>query len=104
MEKFVYLLERHKYIWDRVKNDWLANQTGTAWSTAIYEDYTIARSHARRDFDYMFSGKADCMRFEKFPVVEELQKESVVGRIVYTYRCCGEDYKVIYRITKKVLL
>ena len=66
MAKFVYLLERQKYIWDKVKNDWLANQTSSAWSTAIYEEYTIARHHARRDFEYMFNGKADCMRFENF--------------------------------------
>ena len=104
MTKFVYLLERQKYIWDKVKNDWLANQMSSAWSTAIYEDYTIARSHASRDFDYMFNGKADCIRFEKIIDVEDLKEESVVGRIVYTYRCCGEDYRVIYRVTKKQVL
>lgn len=104
MTKFVYLLERQKYIWDKVKNDWIANQMSSAWSTAIYEDYTIARSHARCDFEYMFSNAPDCMRFEKTKDVEELQEEGVVGRIVYTYRCCGEDYKVIYRVTKKFVL
>jgi hypothetical protein len=76
----------------------------SAWSTAIYEDYTIARHHASRDFDYMFNGKADCIRFEKIADVNDLKEEAVVGRIVYTYRCCGEDYKVIYRVTKKMLL
>jgi hypothetical protein len=44
------------------------------------------------------------MRFEKIADVNDLKEEAVVGRIVYTYRCCGEDYKVIYRVTKKMLL
>ena len=102
MAQFVYLLERQKYVWR--DNDWVANQTSSAWSTAIYKDYTIARSSARRDFEYMFSNTPDCMRFEKTNVVEELQEEGVVGRIVYTYKCCGETYKVVYRVTKKVIL
>lgn len=102
MERFVYLLERQKYIWRN--NDWVANQMSSAWSTAIYEDYTIARHHASRDFDYMFNGKADCIRFDKIANVNDLKEEAVVGRIVYTYRCCGEDYKVVYRVTKKQVI
>lgn len=102
MVKYVYLLERQKYVWR--DNDWVANQTSSAWSTAIYEDYTIARSNARRDFEYMFSNEPDCMRFEKTKDVEELKGEGIVGRIVYTYKCCGETYKMIYRITKKFML
>jgi len=104
MEKFVYLLERQKYIWDKVKNDWLANQTSTAWSTAIFNHYSVARMQALNDYSYMFNGKADCMRFEKIADINDLNEEAVVGRIVYTYRCCGEDYKVIYRVTKKFLV
>jgi hypothetical protein len=102
MARFVYLLERQKYIWR--DNDWLANQTSSAWSAAIYKDYTIARLSARRDFEYMFSNEPDRMRFEKTKDVEELEEEGVVGRIVYTYKCCGEIYKVIYRVTKKILI
>jgi hypothetical protein len=52
----------------------------------------------------MFNNEPECMRFEKVKKVEELNGEAVVGRITYTYRCCGEIYKVIYRITKKVLI
>ena len=102
MAQFVYLLERQKYIWRN--NDWVANQTSSAWSTAIYKDYTVARHQARRDFEYMFNGHSDCMRFEKITDVENLKREAVVGRIVYAYSCCGEDYKVIYRVTKKQVL
>jgi len=102
MVKYVYILERQKYIWRN--NDWVANQTSSAWSSAIYESYFVARHQARRDFEYMFNGHADCMRFEKVTDVEDLKGEAVVGRIVYTYKCCGEDYKVIYRVTKKMLL
>lgn len=102
MVEYVYLLERQKYVWR--DNDWVSNQTSSAWSTAIYEDYTIARSSARRDFEYMFSNEPDCMRFEKTKDVEELEEEGIVGRIVYTYKCCGETYKMIYRITKKFVL
>ena len=102
MAKFVYILERQKYIWR--DNDWVANQTSSAWSTAIYEDYTNARAAARHDYYYMFSDEPDCMRFEKANAVEELQEEGVVGRIVYTYKCCGETYKVVYRVTKKIIL
>ena len=102
MAKFVYLLERQKYIWR--DNDWLANQTSSAWSAAIYEDYTIARAWAKRDYCYMFSDTPDCMRFESTKDVEELEEEGVVGRIVYTYRCFGELYKVVYRVTKKFVL
>lgn len=100
----VYLLERQKFIWDRTKNDWIANQMSSAWSSAIFRDYTKARSKARSDFDYMFDGNPDCARFEKVGVVESLTEETIVGRIVYSYRCCGEDYKIIYRITKKELI
>jgi hypothetical protein len=102
MAKFVYLLERQKYIWR--DNDWLANQTSSAWSSAIYNDYTIARASAKRDYYYMFNTDPDCIRFEKTRFVEELKQEVVVGRIVYTYKCCGETYKIIYRVTKKVLI
>ena len=102
MAKFVYLLERQKYIWRN--NDWVANQMSSAWSTAIYEEYTIARAWAKRDYYYMFSNEPDCMRFEKITDVNDLKEEAVVGRIVYTYRCCCEDYKVIYRVTKKQVL
>ena len=102
MAQFVYLLERQKYIWR--DNDWVANQTSSAWSTAIYKDYTIARAFAKRDYYYMFNNEPDCMRFEKTNVAEELQEDGVVGRIVYTYRCCGEVYKVVYRVTKKFVL
>lgn len=102
MARFVYLLERQKYIWRN--NDWVANQMSSAWSAAIYEEYTTARAHARRDFEYMFSNEPDCIKFKKVTEVEELKEEAVVGRITYTYRCCGEDYKVIYRVTKKIVL
>jgi hypothetical protein len=102
MSRFVYLLERQKYIWR--DNDWVANQTSSAWSTAIYEDYTVARAYAKRDYYYMFDNTPDCMRFEKTKDVEELEEEGVVGRIVYTYKCCGEVYKVVYRVTKKFVL
>ena len=102
MAQFVYLLERQKYIWRN--NDWIANQMSSAWSSAIYKDYTIARASAKRDYYYMFSNEPDCIRFEKTNVAEELEEETVVGRIVYTYKCCGESYKVVYRITKKFVL
>jgi hypothetical protein len=102
MVDYVYLLERQKYIWRN--NDWVANQMSSAWSTAIYSDYTSARARARQDYDYMFNEKPDCARFEKVANVEELEQEAVVGRIVYTYKCCGETYKVVYRVTKKFVL
>ena len=102
MNKFVYLLERQKYIWR--DNDWVASQTSSAWSTAIYKDYIVARASARRDYCYMFNDTPDCIRFEKINVVEELEEEGVVGRIVYTYKYCGETYKVVYRVTKKFVL
>lgn len=102
MAQFVYLLERQKYIWRN--NDWVANQMSSAWSTEVYKDFTIARAVARHDYYYMFNNEPDCMRFEKTKDVEELEEEGVVGRITYTYRCCGEDYKVIYRVTKKFVL
>lgn len=102
MTNFVYLLERQKYIWR--DNDWVASQTSSAWSTAIYKDYIFARATANRDYYYMFNNKPDCMRFEKIKVVEELEEEGVVGRIVYTYKCCGETYKIVYRVTKKFML
>lgn len=102
MAQFVYLLERQKCIWR--DNDWVANQMSSAWSCGIFKDYTTARARARQDYDYMFNGTPDCIRFEKTKDVEELEEEGVVGRIVYTYKCCGEDYKVIYRVTKKFVL
>ena len=102
MVEYVYLLERQKYIWRN--NDWVANQMSSAWSTEVYKDFTIARAVARHDYYYMFNNEPDCMRFEKAKDVEELEEEGVVGRITYTYRCCGEDYKVIYRVTKKFVL
>ena len=102
MSRFVYLLERQKYIWR--DNDWVANQTSSAWSTEIYKDFSVARAVARHDYYYMFNNEPDCMRFEKPKDVEELEEEGVVGRIVYTYRCFGETYKVVYRITKKFVL
>ena len=104
MAQFVYLLERQKFIWDNKKVDWVANQLSSAWSSAIYQDYTKARAHARHDFEYMFTNEPDCVRFEKARFVEELKQEVVVGRIVYTYKCCGETYKIVYRVTKKFVL
>ena len=104
MSKFVYILERQKFVWDDVKKDFIANQTTSAWDVAVFEDYTTARSQCRQDFEYMFNNEPECMRFEKVKKVNELNNEAVVGRITYTYRCCGEIYKVIYRITKKILL
>lgn len=104
MSKFVYILERQKFVWDNVKKDYIANQTTSAWDVAVFEDYTTARSQCRQDFEYMFNNKPDCMKFEKVKKVEELKEEAVVGRITYSYRCCGEIYKVVYRITKKILL
>ena len=104
MSKFVYILERQKFVWDDVKKDYIANQTTSAWDVAVFEDYTTARSKCRQDFEYMFNNEPECMRFEKVKKVEELKQETVVGRVTYTYRCCGEIYKVIYRITKKFLI
>ena len=104
MPKFVYVLERQKFVWDDVKKDFIANQTTSAWDVAVFEDYTTAHSQCRQDFEYMFNNEPECIKFEKVKKVEELKEEAVVGRIAYTYRCCGEIYKVIYRITKKVLI
>lgn len=104
MQKFVYILERQKFVWDVVKMDFIANQTTSAWDVAVFEDYTTARSQCRQDFEYMFNNEPECMRFEKVKKVEKLKGEEVVGRITYTYKCCGEIYKVIYRITKKFLI
>ena len=104
MARFVYLLERQKFVWDNVKKDYITNQTMSAWDIAVFEDYTAARSQCRHDFEYMFNNKPECMKFEKVKKVEELKEEAVVGRITYTYKCCGEIYKVIYRITKKFLI
>jgi len=104
MSKFVYILERQKFVWDVVKMDFIANQTTSAWNVAVFEDYTAARSKCRQDFEYMFNNEPDCIKFEKVKKVEELEEEAVVGRITYTYRCCGEVYKVVYRVTKKLLL
>lgn len=102
MAQFVYLLERQKYIWRN--NDWVANQMSSAWSSSIYKDYTIARASAKNNYYYMFNNDPDCMRFEKTKDVEELEEEGVVGRIVYTYKCLDESYKIVYRITKKFLI
>lgn len=104
MSKFVYILERQKFVWDDVKKDFIANQTTSAWDVAVFEDYTAARSQCRQDFEYMFNNEPECVRFEKVRKVEELKEEAVVGRVTYAYRCCGEIYKVIYRITKKCML
>ena len=104
MARFVYVLERQKFVWDVVKMDFIANQTTSAWDVAVFENYTTARSMCRQDFEYMFNNEPECMRFEKVKKVEELKEEAVVGRITYTYKCCGEIYKVIYRITKKFLI
>ena len=104
MSKFVYILERQKFVWDVVKMDFIANQTTSAWNVAVFEDYTAARSKCRQDFEYMFNNEPDCIKFEKVKKVEELKEEAVVGRITYTYRCCGETYKVVYRVTKKFVL
>ena len=104
MSKFVYILERQKFVWDVVKMDFIANQTTSAWNVAVFEDYTAARSKCRQDFEYMFNNEPNCVEFEKTKDVEELEEEGVVGRIVYTYRCCGEVYKVVYRVTKKFVL
>lgn len=104
MQKFVYVLERQKFVWDNVKKDYIANQTMSAWDIAVFENYTTARSQCRQDFEYMFNNEPECMKFEKVKKVEELKQDAVVGRVTYTYRCCGEDYKVIYRVTKKMLL
>ena len=104
MSKFVYILERQKFVWDIAKMDFIANQTTSAWGVAGFEDYTAARSKCRQDFEYMFNNEPDCVKFEKVKKVEELKEDAVVGRITYTYRCCGEVYKVIYRITKKCML
>ena len=104
MSKFVYILERQKFVWDVVKMDFITNQTTSAWDVAVFEDYTTARSKCRQDFEYMFNNKPDYIKFEKVKKVEELKEEAVVGRITYAYRCCGEIYKVVYRITKKVLI
>ena len=104
MSKFVYILERQKFVWDVVKMDFIANQTTSAWNVAVFEDYTAARSKCRQDFEYMFNNEPNCVEFEKVKKVEELKEEAVVGRITYTYRCCGETYKVVYRVTKKFVL
>ena len=104
MSKFVYILERQKFVWDVVKMDFIANQTTSAWNVAVFEDYTAARSKCRQDFEYMFNNEPNCVEFEKVKKVEELKEEAVVGRITYTYICCGETYKVVYRVTKKIIL
>lgn len=104
MSKFVYILERQKFIWDDVKKDYITNQTTSAWDVAVFEDYTTARSKCQQDFEYMFNNKPDYIKFEKAKKVEELDREAVVGRITCTYKCCGEIYRVIYRITKKFLI
>ena len=104
MSRFVYVLERQKFVWDNVKMDFIANQTTSAWDVAVFEEYKTACSNCRQDFEYMFNNEPECIKFEKVRKVEELKQEAVVGRITYTYKCCGEIYKVIYRITKKILL
>ena len=104
MSRFVYVLERQKFVWDDVKKDFISNQTASAWDVAVFEDYTTARSQCRQDFEYMFNNEPECMKFEKVKKVEELKQEAVVGRVTYTYKCCDEIYKVVYRITKKFLI